>query len=528
MSEKSENKILELSEEDKNRLAKFEVSLDAIDTKKTWQLLGSFWNFGTFRKGVSDLTGKKIITTFSENPSFPIYAHDEWKSDKWDSLSYGRDYDFSKPFFLQLAELQKLVPHPHQFGAMNTNCDWASDVWHSKNCYLSRTLLECEDVDYGFRLVGSKRSVDITYSFDLERCYDCLYCYKSYRLQHGIDSRDCVDSFFLYDCRNCSDCFMSWGLRNKQYCIKNVQHTKEEYKKIIASMDLGSRSARRKLKEEFMEHIKKDAFHRENHNVQTKNSSGNYLSHDNNCRECYFVEESENCLATARCLGCKDLICSFGPLKSEEGYLIAMGGYNYGSMATLFCTNCRYSYYLDACEECEYCFGCVGLEKKKYCILNKQYTKEEYESLVEKIKSAMKTDGSWGEFFPKNMAYSEYNNSFGSFYYPLTDEEIVSLGFRYDKKENAVYDGIDPETLPDNIKDVTDEISKIQLICPVTGKKFGIAPQELAFYKSENIPLPVHYFDYRTKERFKPFSSLSSFAGNCAICKKSITHFYPP
>jgi hypothetical protein len=33
-------------------------------------------------------------------------------------------------------------------------------------------------------------------------------------------------------------------------------------------------------------------------------------------------------------------------------------------------------------------FGCVGLRKYEYCILNKKYTKDEYEMLVEKNKKA--------------------------------------------------------------------------------------------------------------------------------------------
>jgi hypothetical protein len=35
-------------------------------------------------------------------------------------------------------------------------------------------------------------------------------------------------------------------------------------------------------------------------------------------------------------------------------------------------------------------FGCIGLRGKEYCILNKQYTKEEYEALVPKIIEKMK------------------------------------------------------------------------------------------------------------------------------------------
>ena len=36
-----------------------------------------------------------------------------------------------------------------------------------------------------------------------------------------------------------------------------------------------------------------------------------------------------------------------------------------------------------------HCFGCVGFKHKQYCILNKQYTKEEYEKLVQKIIKQM-------------------------------------------------------------------------------------------------------------------------------------------
>jgi hypothetical protein len=49
-------------------------------------------------------------------------------------------------------------------------------------------------------------------------------------------------------------------------------------------------------------------------------------------------------------------------------------------------------------------FGCIGLRGKEYCILNKQYTKEEYETLVPKIIEKMKADGEWGEFFHQRIS----------------------------------------------------------------------------------------------------------------------------
>ena len=38
-------------------------------------------------------------------------------------------------------------------------------------------------------------------------------------------------------------------------------------------------------------------------------------------------------------------------------------------------------YYSFNCNNCSNLFGCVDLKHKQYCILNKQYTKEEYEEL---------------------------------------------------------------------------------------------------------------------------------------------------
>ena len=43
------------------------------------------------------------------------------------------------------------------------------------------------------------------------------------------DCSNCSDCYRCYDCSGCSDCYRCRYLRNKQYCICNVQFTKEEY-----------------------------------------------------------------------------------------------------------------------------------------------------------------------------------------------------------------------------------------------------------------------------------------------------------
>src|SRR3989338_10128458 len=84
----------------------------------------SFWMFGKFRKGKSDLSGESLITVLPEKSRYPIYKSQEWWGDAWDSISLGQDYDSTRPFFEKLKELQEKIPRPHQTGENSTNCDW--------------------------------------------------------------------------------------------------------------------------------------------------------------------------------------------------------------------------------------------------------------------------------------------------------------------------------------------------------------------------------------------------------------------
>src|SRR3989344_7799576 len=163
----------------------------------------AFSVFGKFRKGISAFSGESLITVLPEKARYPIYKSHEWWGDGWDPMEYGCDYDPSKPFFDQLKDLQEKIPRAHQTGENSTNCDWCDDVWESKNCYLCRSLLKCENCSYLYRVI------------------------------------------------NCKNCFMSWNLRNKSYCIRNKQYTKETYEIEMATMKLDSDVEIQNLKKEF-------------------------------------------------------------------------------------------------------------------------------------------------------------------------------------------------------------------------------------------------------------------------------------
>ncbi len=385
--------------EDLDLYKKFDASPSEECPYCRWKHLLSFWALGKFRVATSALSGKRIITILPPSVPFPIYEREEFVSDAWDPLSYGREYNSSQNFIDQLRKLQSTVPRPHQTGMKNVDCEWTDDWWESRECYLCRSGLRNEHLSYSYRVLDSKNSIDLTYSYDMERSYDCLHCFKSYELRHSFHCRDCLNSAFLYDCRNCSNCFMSWNLRNKQFYILNQPYSKEGYFEKLKNFDVTSYAAVERFKREFSEYIRKDAVHRADYNVQTTNSTGNFLTENKNCSTCFFLDKSENCRSCFRGYGGKDCI-DMASCLSEKSAMGALDQWGYENICNLYTGYCRYSAYLDHCEECEYCFGCVGLRKKKYCILNKQYSEGEYAKLSQKIRDDMKKRGKWGKILP--------------------------------------------------------------------------------------------------------------------------------
>jgi len=322
---------------------------------------------------------------------------------------------------------------------------------------------------------------------------------------------------------------MCWNLRGKSYCIENKQYTREEYLGKLKSYNLGSRSSVEKLENSFRKIIQNEIVHRQNFNFRTYNSSGNYLLDDKNCQNCNTISGSEDCFNCTRNGWIKSSIdiCGSQYLElSGNCSLCQPSGYflKYSSWSSA-----RYSEYLDMCIECEYCFGCVGLKKKKYCILNKQYTKEEYEKLKGKIIEDMRERGEYGKFLPYSMSAGPFNLSTGIFYFPeIKKEDILKLGGYWENLDESNIEGTATDKLPDDIKDVSDDIITQALICPETGWRFNIAKNELTFYRANNIPLPRFHFDVRIKKQMKYLSVLQAYSAVCCYCQKDINAYYPP
>ena len=157
------------------------------------------------------------------------------------------------------------------------------------------------------------------------------------------------------------------------------------------------------------------------------------------------------------------------------------------------------------CFNSNHVFGSVGLRKKDYCILNRQYSAKEYEDLRGAIVAEIKAKGEYGEFFPVAMSPFGYNETVAHEQFPLTKEEALKQGFEWEDYPRGTYDkGTIPwDSAPDSINDIGNlDVAKEIFTCLQCKKNYKIIADEFAFYKNLQIPLPRLCPDCRHSRRF--------------------------
>src|SRR3989344_6028633 len=108
----------------------------------------SWRNERTLHRAICAATQKPIISGFAPDAKYVVYERDYWWSDAWDPLSFGQEYDFSKPFFQQFDELMHRVPQPAVFNSRTANCDYTQFTGEYKDGYLVSASWEGENVAY--------------------------------------------------------------------------------------------------------------------------------------------------------------------------------------------------------------------------------------------------------------------------------------------------------------------------------------------------------------------------------------------
>jgi len=488
----------------------------------------SFRNERTLYHRKCDLTGKQMVTMFSPESPYVIYDQEEWWTDKWDPMDYGQDFDFSRPFFEQFKELQLKVPRMSLSVISSENSTYTNYALGNRDSYLLYTADYNEECAYGRMALRNLSSFDFDYADDNRFCYECTDVYKCYQCFFCQKVENSSDLAFCYNLQSCKNCLFCANLTNQEYCIFNEKVSKEEYEKKRREV-FSSRSvfeiAREKAQDFFLKFPRKAL-----ENLNCENALGNYLKNCRTAEYCYDSHDLEDCNFCSNLTGAKDCYDwdFFGG--SELCYEMVSSAYKLHKCA--FCMNnwegFSNLYYCDLMLGNDNCFGCVGLRKKKYCILNKQYTKEEYEKLVPRIIEHMITTSEWGQFFPMWCSPFAYNETIANVHYPLTREEVLERGWRWHGElELKAYKG-PAYKIPDRIGDVQDDICKAILICEKTGKPYKIIPQELEFYRSFSLPIPRYCPDQRHIDRMALRNPRILYDRQCDHCHKVIKTTYSP
>ena len=542
MNEKSENRICRnckgdftIESDDFGFYTKIGVPAPTFCQECRLQRRFAWRNDLAFYNRSCDMCERKIISLYHPEKELTVYCNKCWWGDKWDPKSYGVDFDFSRPFFEQFRELQNKVPLLAMFnddGVGSVNSEYTQNTTFSKNMYMGAIAWYAEDCMYFYNNAGPETryvvdSMDIfNYSeiiYDsvfLEHCYNCRNCYYSTGLT------DCI---FIYDCKGCSNCFMCVNLRQKQYCILNKQYTKEEYFEIVDSYKLDTYSGTGRAKKEFTEFLRSQP--RRFANIRNcTDSTGDGLFNCKNTKDSVFARACENLRFLWKGNEIKDSYDLTPAGKSEQCYEGLTPDHDSKVLFSIYSLKSQELSYVENCHSSKYLFGCCAIKHGEHCILNKQYRKEEYFKLKEKIIEHMKKTGEYGEFFPASLSNFGYTETMAQEYFPLTKEEALAKGFKWwDKlQKTSGKKTLKKEQIPDSIKDVSDSILNEVLACEECERNYKIVKDELTFYRKHGVPIPRKCFYCRNSARLRFENPPKLWNRKCAKCENRFETPYSP
>ncbi|MFH1404643.1 MAG: hypothetical protein ABIH21_00910, partial [Patescibacteria group bacterium] len=200
----------------------------------------------------------------------------------------------------------------------------------------------------------------------------------------------------------------------------------------------------------------------------------------------------------------------------------------------LFCMNgCFHSQsieYCESCHDCEFCFGCIGLRKKRYYILNKQYSEQEYWEKLDDIKCTMLEQEEYGDLPPLRFSPHRWQNSGMRTLYMVDEEEAGKLQANQFSFQSSGLDAVeqsgmsDLDELPDGIQDWdADKIASNVYFDKEYKRPFRYYKQEIEACKNLNIAPPrrhpsarvYHLIDQENKQLF--------IKAKCFWCFKEVT-----
>jgi hypothetical protein len=495
-----------------------------------------------FRKKEAN-EGKEIFSTYSPKSEVKIYEKNFWNGDGWDARDYGRDYDPSRPFLTQFRELYQSVPLPSRFAINFVNSDYSDNAGDIKDCYMCFDGGQSENMSYSVSFAYSKDSIDCYMVDHSELCYQLIYSDGCYQCFFSTGLKQCRNVWFSRDCEGCEDCFGCANLRNKKYYIFNKEYSKEEYYKFVGALGLDSYANITRVAQDVREKLRALPA-KYTHGTKNSEVVGDYVSNSSDSQYCYRGPDNENVhytqFAGFNCKDCQDYT-SWG-LNVKLVYETCQTGTDVSNI--LFSTQCYGpSSHLTYCANVyasNNMFGCVGMRSKSYCILNKEYSKEEYGKLRAQIINDMSANPykdlrgkeyKYGEFFPPEFSPWKYADSIAGDFFPLSAEQAVAEGYNTgtDVERPAYQVTLPAQNIADKIDDIDESVLSVNIGCATCGRAFRLIKSEFNFYKKYKLPIPRACQECRHLERVVSTNPIVWRESACARpgCSNTFTTSYP-
>jgi hypothetical protein len=517
----------EFGAEDKKICDRFEIPAPDFCVECRHQRRLAFRNEWNLFKRNCDCCGRGVVTVYHPDSDLVVYCPECFWSDKWNPTDYGRDFDFSRSFFEQYKELQKVVPLLSNVVHNSDNSEFNAFVVDSRNAYRSTRVGDSEDVFYAYLVLHSERCVDcynVSHSQDMYECIDCFtsnHCYYSQLCRTSSELR------FCYDMIGCHDCFGCVGLRNVRYHFFNKKYSKEEYFKKLEQYSFSSQKNLREVYAKFYDDfvIKQPIRHAVI--VSSERVRGNYILESKDVDYSFDIEKTDTCRNSWGVEFGKDIYdCEFS-YYAENCYQNIS---NSKSQNIRFCfcalTNCYDLEYSMFCFNNSHdSFGCLSLKKSSYLLLNKQYSEDEYKELRARVVAHMKSTGEWGNFFPYNLSLYHYNDTVAQEYFPLKKNEAELLGAYWRDEEEKEF-LTQKCAVPDSIGKVEDSILEEILACSSCRRNYRLSSKELKFYRMHKISVPEKCPHCRHLGRVKLRNPKKLWQGNCVKCKTDFESTY--
>lgn len=291
-------------------------------------------------------------------------------------------------FFKELNRLIRVNPKLPLKIMFSEDCEYSDQLSYCKNIKYSFDTANCTNSVYIYDSYMCDKSQDCDYAVESQLCYESVDPFKAFNCDF-VNYCDVIrDSSYCVRCSNSHDLFGCVNLNGKSYCIFNRQLTEAEYRERVKKYKNWPYEKIMAI----VEDLKKRYPMTQTIAAYNENSEyGNYIHFNKNCYMSFDAAHDENSAYLYDTFYTKNSMdMTYGEVNVDLSYELIVSANVFNSNYVYYSDQCVDSSYIFDCTDVKNCLGCAALKHQQYCILNRQFTKEEYERVSSQILQELK------------------------------------------------------------------------------------------------------------------------------------------